>query len=586
MMARKVKCYFERGGNALIIEGELKVRGDGKLYIGDVEITSEGLGSITIADGTITKTKLAQAVQDTLGLADSALQAIAAGSVGTTELDVATNASLGLADSALQAVPDGSVTSTKCDAGVQTSLGKADTALQSIAAGSVGSTELDVATNASLGLADTALQAIPSGGVGTTELDAGVNASLELADTALQNVQLEELQAVNAVASTGKLTVSGTADDGEKVNIGEETYELDTDASVTGGNITVDISGGTKGQATGSMTFVGAALEGDYFSIGDETYEIDYDGSVTAGRTAIDVSGAASAAAAGSVFTLTDDVADGQTVTLRGKVYEFDTDNSVTGGNIKVNVAGALDKQSACVALATAIETEDGDYFDASATLSGADWIVTVTALVKGTGPNAYAVDETCANGSWAGAGFLTGGVDAPADEAITIICSTFDSETAYGIEATDEEGDVISFTADVAGAQDGSVGNGIATVASGMTNASFGAGYLAGGYDCTEAEAGAAILAQIIASSALVDATDGGSNDVSLAAKIKGVAGDLITTTTDMANGAFGAGALSGGVDGTVGSKGDILFNANSIYICIADNTIADANWKSAALS
>jgi hypothetical protein len=334
------------------------------------------------------------------------------------------------------------------------------------------------------------------------------------------------------------------------------------------------------------LTFIGAVVEGDYFQIGDETYEIDYDGSVTEGNTAVDVSAAASAAAAGSVFTLTDVVADGQTVSLRGITYEYDTNNAVTEGNIKVNVAGALDKQSAAVALAAAIETEDGDYFDASATLNVADWDVTVTAKVKGTGPNAYAVDETCTNGSWAGAGFLTGGVDAPADEAITIICSTFDSGTAYGIEATDEEGDVISFTADAAGAQDGSVGNSIATVASGMTNASFAAGYLAGGYDCTEAEAGAALLAKIDSDSALVDASDGGSNDVSLAAKIKGVAGDEITTTTDMANGAFGGGVLANGVDGTVGSKGDVVFDTGYIYVCTATNTIADANWKSAALS
>jgi hypothetical protein len=542
----------------------------------------EELGGVSIEDGTIAKAKLVTAVQDTLDLADTALQSLP--EVGKSDLAQAVQDSLDLADSALQTLPE--VGKSDLAQSVQDSLDLADTALQSIAAGSVGSTELDVATNASLGLADTALQAVPSGSVAYANCDAGVKASLDAADSALQNVQFDEDTPVNAVASTGKLTLSGTADDGEKVNIGDEVYELDTDASVDGGSIAVDISGGTKAQATGSLTFVGAAVEGDYFQVGDETYEIDYDGAVTEGRTAIDVSGAGSAAAAGSVFTLTDVVADGQTVSLRGKTYEYDTNNAVTEGNIKVNVAGALDKQSAAVALAAAIETEDGEYFDASATLNGSDWDTTVTALVKGTGPNAYEVDETCANGSWAGAGFLTGGVDAPADEAITIICSTFDSETAYGIEANDETGNVMSFTADAAGAQDGSVGNDIATVATGMTNASFGAGYLAGGYDATEAEAGAAILAQINTSSALVNATDGGSNDVSLAAKIKGVAGDEITTTTDMANGGFGAGVLANGVDGTVGSKGDVVFDTSHVYVCTADNTIADANWKSAALS
>jgi hypothetical protein len=542
----------------------------------------EDLGGVSIEDGTIAKAKLVTAVQDTLDLADTALQSLP--EVGKSDLAQAVQDSLDLADTALQALPE--VGKSDLSQAVQNSLDAADSALQSIAAGSVGSTELDVATNASLGLADTALQAVPSGGVAYANCDAGVKASLDAADSALQNVQFDEDTPVNAVASTGKLTLSGTADDGELVNIGDETYELDTDASVVEGNIAVDISAGTKAQATGSLTFIGAAVEGDYFSIGDETYEIDYDGSVTEGNTAIDVSGAASAAAAGSVFTLTDVVADAQTVTLREKVYEFDTDNSVTEGNIKVNVAGALDKQSACVALAAAIETEDGALFDASATLSGSDWIVTVTSKFKGSGPNAYAVADTCSNGSWAGAGFLTGGVDAPADEAITIICSTFDSETAYGIEATDEEGDVISFTADAAGAQDGSVGNSIATVASGMTNASFAAGYLAGGYDCTEAEAGAAILAKIDSDSALVDASDGGSNDVSIASKIKGTSGDAITTTTDMGNGAFGAGALANGVDGTVGSAGDVAFDSGYIYVCTATNTIADANWKKVAIA
>jgi hypothetical protein len=546
--------------------------------VGDLE----ELGGVSIEDGTIAKAKLVQAVQDSLDLADASLQALP--EVAKDDLAQAVQDSLALADTALQALPE--VGKTDLAQAVQDSLSAADTALQSIPSGSVGTTECDAGVQASLGKADSALQSIPSGGVAYANCDTGVKASLDAADSALQNVQLDESTPVNAVASTGKLTVSGTADDGEKVNIGDETYELDADASVTEGNVAVNIAAGTKTQATGSQTFVGAVLEGDYFQIGDETYEIDYDGSVTAGRTAIDVSGAGTAAAAGSVFTLTDVVADTQTVSLRGKVYEYDTNNAVTEGNIKVNVAGALDKQSAAVALAAAIETEDGDYFDASATLNGSDWDTTVTALVKGTGPNAYAVDETCANGSWAGAGFLTGGVDAPADEAITIICTAFDSETAYEIEATDETGNVMSFTADVAGAQDGSVGNGIATVASGMTNASFAAGYLTGGTDCTEIEAGAAILAQINTSSALVNATDGGSNDVSLAAKIKGVAGDAITTTTDMANGGFGAGVLGGGVDGTVGSKGDVVFDTSHVYVCTAANTIADANWKSAALS
>jgi hypothetical protein len=388
---------------------------------------------------------------------------------------------------------------------------------------------------------------------------------------------------VNAEAAAGVWT-AGVMSDGEYVEIGDETYEFDADASVSGENIAVDISGGTKTQATGSLTFIGAAKEGDYFQIGNEVYELDYDGSVTQGRTQIDLSGAASADYAVGVFTLTDVVADGQTVTLKDKIYEFDTNDAVTEGNIKVNVAGALDKQSACVALAAMIEATDGDLFSAVASLSGADWIVTVTSKFKGTGPNDYDTTDTCANGSW-GATKMAGGVDAPADEAITLIISAFDGATAYDLTTADEEGDVISFTADIAGALDGSAGNDIVTDASGMTNASFAAGHLAGGSDCTAPEAVTALALAITNGSAIVNGTDGTNDTVDVVAKVKGVAANSYATVDYSANGSFGAGYLAGGVDGTVGSENDMYRDASYLYIAVADNTITDNNWRRIAL-
>ncbi len=47
---------------------------------------------------------------------------------------------------------------------------------------------------------------------------------------------------VNGVQATGTLTFSGTADSGETVLIGTETYEFDSGDGVTAGNIVVDIS--------------------------------------------------------------------------------------------------------------------------------------------------------------------------------------------------------------------------------------------------------------------------------------------------------------------------------------------------------
>lgn len=43
----------------------------------------------------------------------------------------------------------------------------------------------------------------------------------------------------------------------------------------------------------------------------------------------------------------------------------------------------------------------------------------------------------------------------------------------------------------------------------------------------------------------------------------------------------------LEGGQDGTEGYEGEIVMDANTLYICVADNTINDANWlKSAVLT
>lgn len=69
----------------------------------------------------------------------------------------------------------------------------------------------------------------------------------------------------------------------------------------------------------------------------------------------------------------------------------------------------------------------------------------------------------------------------------------------------------------------------------------------------------------------------------------VKGVAGNSIAIAETLANGgsvwAGGATFLSGGVNGTVGSK-DVMYKDTSyLYIAIADNTIADANWRRIAL-
>lgn len=83
-----------------------------------------------------------------------------------------------------------------------------------------------------------------------------------------------------------------------------------------------------------------------------------------------------------------------------------------------------------------------------------------------------------------------------------------------------------------------------------------------------------------------VVTAVDGAGDTVVVTAKVKGVSGNAIATTETCTNGSWGAAHLASGVDGTVGVKGAILVDADKIYIATDVNTIADANWKYAALT
>ena len=68
---------------------------------------------------------------------------------------------------------------------------------------------------------------------------------------------------------------------------------------------------------------------------------------------------------------------------------------------------------------------------------------------------------------------------------------------------------------------------------------------------------------------------------------KIKGVIGDDTAIAASGADLSWEEDAtkLSGGVNGTVGVKNQIVVDATNVYMCTATNTIADANWKKLVL-
>ena len=141
------------------------------------------------------------------------------------------------------------------------------------------------------------------------------------------------------------------------------------------------------------------------------------------------------------------------------------------------------------------------------------------------------------------------------------------------------------------------------------LTHATWGAATLAGGIDAQAAndvligaDAQASIDNLVLAITAGVDTTKYGTgtvvNPLATAVKasaatmtatnlIKGEIGNSTAVAETLADGSWAAGAtaLSGGVNGTVGNQWDIAVDTSYIYVAIAANTTADANWRRVAL-
>jgi len=113
------------------------------------------------------------------------------------------------------------------------------------------------------------------------------------------------------------------------------------------------------------------------------------------------------AVAATGVFTITNTVSDGETVTIGSRVYEFKTSGDATLGNIKVDISGGATNALSATALITAIGTTD----PLVTATTGGTGIVDVTARVKGVIGNTIVSIADLANGSW-GDDTLAAGVD------------------------------------------------------------------------------------------------------------------------------------------------------------------------------
>lgn len=243
---------------------------------------------------------------------------------------------------------------------------------------------------------------------------------------------------VNAVAANATLNINGTVEDGEMLAIGDDLYEFCADELQTltyPGNIAVDIEDDTT-KSSGTLTLAVQPTSGDKMTIGTKVYTF-----VPVGT----------------------DTADGE--------ISIGTDLAAA----KVNVVAAI----------------NGSGFNVAHPLvSAADFVVddcVITALVGGVDGDAIATTETFAGPTnLFAAGFLSGGADCVAADAVTALVLAITASDSMGVGAADGAGNTVVLTADIAGASANAI-----PIATTINNAAFanGARKLAGGVDGTVAE-------------------------------------------------------------------------------------------------
>lgn len=299
----------------------------------------------------------------------------------------------------------------------------------------------------------------------------------------------------------------------------------------------------------------------DDFKLGNRLNELLSDVSAGTPVNAVNASG---------LLTLTGVVKDGETVTINNparsgsNVYEFLSDAAQTKSataNKAVNIAANTVKATGTLTLAA--QPTAGD-------------TMTIGAKVY----TFVTVGEANADGK------ISVGADL-AEAKVNVVAAINGTDSINTphtlLSAAEFVVDDCTITAFVGG----TVGNTISTVET-FTNVGnvFGATTLESGADCSAANAVTALLAAIEAQDTqYVTAAAGEGTTVALTANVAGVAGNSIATTETLANGAFLAATLSGGVNGTIGSIAGTMIDADYAYFCIADNTIVDKNWRRVSL-
>ena len=266
---------------------------------------------------------------------------------------------------------------------------------------------------------------------------------------------------------------------------------------------------------------------------------------------------------------------DGKIVTIGTTVYRFkDTMAAAYDVQIEATAAATLDNLKAAI---NASGTPGTEYFAGTlahpdvVAFTNTDTVQTITARLPGTAANDIVTTEDSDHLSWAdttlggGTGDSTAGV-ATAAATITIGTRVY----TFVVELSETAGadaiiDQILYGGTVAAALDN-------------LKLAINAGATVG----TNYSTGTVV-------NALVTAGTNTNTTQVITAKIAGVSGHLIATTTTMANTAWDAAVMGtevAGIDGTVADAFDMVVDTGYIYIATLANTTADANWEKVAIA
>jgi hypothetical protein len=352
-----------------------------------------------------------------------------------------------------------------------------------------------------------------------------------------------------------------------------------TAGGVYTGNIVGNVTGNVIGNVTGDLTGTAdiATLAITATALGDSGSNPV---NAVAAQAKLTNAGAV-APATHAVSVLTSDatnVTENTTITINTVVYTWKADPTGIANAVDIGASAAvsLDNLKAAINASGTPDTEYGAGTVANpfvVATTNSDTQQTIQAKVPGTVPNAYPTEETDDHLSWAdstlggGTGASTPGVDT-ATATITIGTRTYTVVDELSETAADAIVDQILYGGDEATLLDNLV-----------------VALNAGATEGTNYSTGTVVNADVTAT------TNTNTTQV-IVAKVAGVIGNSIPIECTWANTDWDdevtnvMGTEVAGVDGTVGIAGEIRFDTSLLYIAVAANTIADANWYSATLT